>query len=321
MLTHNQYKRLATSEISTRRQKAFTRQEQHRVRLFKKFPELVRLDAQQRELAQRVAEEVGAQGEMGQRTARHVASAQKMLNERMLALGVSENSLLPNFSCSICSDLGRHNGQICRCTKDLINSYMQKDLAQITPLTLSTFGTFDIFLYPENNISELEKTAREHMREVLSYCREFAGHFVPDNRSLLMIGDAGLGKTHLALAIANEVIGKGNLVVYVSAGNIFEELEQERRKGDGNLFEMLCGADLLILDDLGCEIITKNSINYLYNLINTRMNASRCSVYTTNIKTQDMLIARYTEKIASRLLGSCDQLHFVGEDIRLLQGL
>ncbi len=194
---------------------------------------------------------------------------------------------------------------------------MQKDLSAITPLELSQFSTFDLTLYGDEVIESLGKTSRDQMRDVLGYCKEFADFFSPDNRSILMIGNAGLGKTHLALAIANEVIKRGYLVVYVSAGNIFSELDSNRREGDNHLLQLLYDAELLILDDLGSEMVNASTLNFLYNILNERLNSSKCSVYTTNITTQDMLIARYTEKIASRLLGSCDQLHFAGEDIRL----
>ncbi len=321
MLTHEQYKRRALAEIANRRQRNHARFELKTAKLYKKNPELARLEAQRKELTAKVSEEVVQGGELRPTTIRHIANTQKIISDRYISMGISDEDLEPDYSCKLCKDTARHEGKICSCVGELINRMVQKDLAKVTPLELSHFSTFDLTLYPDEINDSLGKTAREQMRGVFGYCKEFSKYFSPDNRSIMMVGEAGLGKTHLALAIANEVIARGYLVVYVSAGNIFSELEARRRDGDSHLLKLLYEADLLIMDDLGSEIVTPSTLNFLYNILNVRLNTSRCSIYTTNITTQNLLVTRYTEKIASRLLGSCDQLHFAGEDIRLMEKL
>ncbi len=321
MLTHEQYKRRALAEIAARRQRNHSRFDIKLAKLYKQHPELANLETQRKELTAKVSAEVVQGGELKATTVRHIANMQKILNERFNSMGISSEDLEPDYNCKQCKDTARYEGKTCSCVGDLINRMVQKDLAAVTPLELSQFSTFDITLYPDDLCDQLDKTAREQMKDVLVYCKEFANYFSPDNRSIMMIGEAGLGKTHLALAIANEVINRGYLVVYVSAGNIFTELESRRRDGETHLLKLLYEADLLIVDDIGSEIVNPTTLNYLYNMLNVRLNTSRCSIYTTNITTQELLVARYTEKIASRLLGSCDQLHFVGEDIRLMERL
>ena len=46
--------------------------------------------------------------------------------------------------------------------------------------------------------------------------------------SLLFLGNTGLGKTHLSLAIAGQVINKGYGVIYGSAQNLLAKLEKEK---------------------------------------------------------------------------------------------
>ena len=75
-------------------------------------------------------------------------------------------------------------------------------------------------------------------------------------------------------------------------------------------------ADLLVLDDLGTEFVTNYTVSALYELVNTRMLRRLPTIYTTNIQKEDVLRARYTEKTASRLLGSCEVLDFYGTDQR-----
>ena len=55
----------------------------------------------------------------------------------------------------------------------------------------------------------------------------------------------------------------------------------------------------------------------MYELINTRMLTHRPTIYTTNITDQSVFVARYTEKVASRMLGGCKMFKFFGTDQRL----
>ena len=81
----------------------------------------------------------------------------------------------------------------------------------------------------------------------------------------------------------------------------------------------ILNCDLFILDDLGAESMTSYSLSVLYNIVNTRMINKKPCIYTSNITSQAALQKRYGEKISSRLLGSCDRLIFVGDDIRIIK--
>ncbi len=317
MRTYEEYRVKALSLVATRRQRAFARLNARIAQIYVEHPELKELENEREKLSQNVAREVSLGFGAGGNAGKHLAAANKAIEEHYRSAGVDEKDFEPSFRCTICDDTGRHKGYACDCVKQLINELLRKDLEEMTPLSLSDFSTFDLSYYPDAYDPEFGRSVREHMQSVYSYCRDFAEHFAVDNRSILMVGDAGLGKTHLALAIANEVLKQGYTTVYVSAGNIFFELEAERRAGGRHLLDFLSSAELLIFDDLGSELVNPSLITMLYNLVSTRMNSKKCTVYTTNITTQELLTMRYTEKIASRLLGSCDQLHFAGSDIRI----
>jgi DNA replication protein DnaC len=74
--------------------------------------------------------------------------------------------------------------------------------------------------------------------------------------------------------------------------------------------------DLLILDDLGTEIINQFTATVLYNVINTRLNRKKSTIINTNF-TSDELQQKYASRITSRLLGEYRQLPFVGRDVRM----
>ena len=76
----------------------------------------------------------------------------------------------------------------------------------------------------------------------------------------------------------------------------------------------------MLLDDLGTEPLIENvTVEELFNLINERQNARKCTVLSTNL-TLNEIKTRYTERILSRLRDAhaCQTLQFLGRDIRQL---
>ena len=139
-----------------------------------------------------------------------------------------------------------------------------------------------------------------------------------ENESLMLIGNAGLGKTHAALAIAGLVLEQGHDVIYVSSPDFFGKIEASRFDPSGDadtLLRTASTADLLILDDLGTEFVTPYFITVFYSLLNNRLGAGLPTIITTNITDGALLEKRYTEKISSRL-SAFIPFRFLGEDIR-----
>ena len=173
--------------------------------------------------------------------------------------------------------------------------------------------------YPAAVEPELGRPTRDYMAQLLEFCRKYAEKFSSQSRNLLFMGTAGLGKTHLALAIADAVLDGGHDVLYTSSAALMTRLGREQfdRDADEEWLTACKEADLLILDDLGTEFLSAVTISALYELINTRMLTHRPTIYTTNITDQQVFITRYTEKVASRMLGNCKMFKFFGTDQRL----
>ena len=145
----------------------------------------------------------------------------------------------------------------------------------------------------------------------------------PGNYSnpLLIYGRSGLGKTHLSLSIAGEVISRGYNAVYNSAQNIFTELNKEHfgRSDISFSYEaMILDCDLLVIDDLGAEFATQFTNAALYNIINTRINYSLPTIINTNLSLKE-LEEKYTRRISSRIIGEYAVLDFFGYDIRQIK--
>ena len=139
--------------------------------------------------------------------------------------------------------------------------------------------------------------------------------------NLMLMGQTGLGKTHLSLAIANVAIGRGLSVEYGTAYNILSDLQNENFGRTGNLQyteERVLHTDLLILDDLGTEYTSAYTVACLYNIINTRILCSRPTVISTNLGF-DELAQKYDQRITSRIAGAYSRLVLVGNDIRYIK--
>ncbi len=309
--------RRAQSMAASRRQKALTLAKQNMDALYNENPRLASLES----------ERIAAGAQLGRLAA--TGAEKEALDEMrclMDALEREKQSILrlypntqPQFVCKKCSDTGRVDGEICTCVLDIVRSLRLSEVNESSPLELCSFETFDITKYPNTYSQELGTTMREHMARIYDFCRDYAESFsAKSSQSLYLCGYAGLGKTHLALSIAHEVLDKGYDVVYVSAQDAFDRIEKEKFGDGGETLSTMLSAQLLILDDLGTEYITPFIGSCLYSIINTRANKRMPTIYTSNILKDADLARRYTEKIVSRLLGSCQVLYFCGEDIRIM---
>ena len=140
-------------------------------------------------------------------------------------------------------------------------------------------------------------------------------------RQLLLSGNTGLGKTHLSLAIASEVMQKGYGVLYDSVINLLRRVEREhfgRGEAGADTLEILLTCDLLILDDLGAEFDSSFYVSTVYNIINTRLNCGLPTIISTNLAPEE-IGSRYGRSVLSRLEGEYEILPFFGEDIRRLK--
>ena len=263
----------------------------------------------------------GAAGKDRTEAAAALADARQKLTALLAESGRPANALEPHFTCPKCQDTGSVNGRTCACVHKVMQQLRRQEIEALSSLSISSFDTMKLEYYPSVADPEVGESIRTYMAEVLADLRDYAADFSPATReSLLLLGNAGLGKTHAALAIAGEVLEKGFDVIYVSSPDFFSKLEalhfgQDPAGEEETLLRTAAGADLLILDDLGSEFNSSFLISTLYSLLNNRLGAKLPTIVTTNITESALLERLYTEKISSRLASFLPCL-FVGRDIR-----
>ena len=264
----------------------------------------------------------GAAGKDRTETAAALADARQKLTALLAESGRPANALEPHFTCPKCQDTGSVNGRTCVCVHKVMQQLRRQEIEALSSLSISSFDTMKLEYYPSVADPEVGESIRTYMAEVLADLRDYAADFSPATReSLLLLGNAGLGKTHAALAIAGEVLRQNYDVIYVSCPDFFGKLEALHFGSDPNgeeeaLFQTASHADLLILDDLGTEFNSSFFLTNLYSLLNNRLGAKLPTIVTTNVTDGTLLEKLYTEKISSRLAGFV-QIKFFGNDIRV----
>ena len=150
-------------------------------------------------------------------------------------------------------------------------------LGRIEPELLHrmTFESFDV---RGNNPSASQRSSLEGAFQA---AQNFAAD--PDGW-LALYGDTGVGKTHLAVAIAAERLGKGEPAFFVTVPDLLDYLRftysPESTITYDDVFEEVKTTPLLILDDLGREHSTPWAVEKLYQIVVHRHNARAATVFT-----------------------------------------
>ena len=149
-----------------------------------------------------------------------------------------------------------------------------------------------------------------------------------ERKGLILVGNNGVGKTHLACSIANELIKNGIPIIYGTLINLLAELKNTYDV-DNNISEMKIiklyeKVDLLIIDDLGKEKPSEWGLEKLFTIINSRYENNLPVIITTNYD-QNSLINRLSingeietaKSIISRLYEMCYLVKIEDRDHRI----
>lgn len=181
-------------------------------------------------------------------------------------------------------------GQVypCDCrNRDIAQDRLEKlrKLSNLSSFNASSFSDFE----------DVPGTAKA-LEEAISFAQD------PSHRWLVLSGPVGVGKTHLAVAIAQYAIEQHSLPAYFAAvPDLMDHLRASfspgSTEGYDERFEEIRTAALLVLDDLGTENATPWAQEKLYQIINHRYVERLPTVITTNVE-----LRKIDDRIASRML-------------------
>ncbi len=186
----------------------------------------------------------------------------------------------------------------CKCGKEELDGERVERLRResgdlaLKLLRSMTFETFD----PKR--VNLPQEQQENLTKACSVARNYAKN--PEGW-LVLLGPNGCGKTHLAAAIGNQQLQKGNPVYFKVVPDLLDHLRSafspESRATYDEIFERVKNAPLLILDDFGEQAGTPWAQEKLYQVINYRYNAQLPTVITSCFSLED-IEARVSSRLA-----------------------
>lgn len=308
-----------------RRDQAHHDLENRRREIYEAVPAIRSIDQQINKLGLSIAMAALKNPENAELEMKAIEAEIKTLKQDKLILltdmNIPHDYLELKYQCDQCEDTGFLNGTPCACyKKELIKvSYETANISKV--LERENFSTFDINIFSDEFDENFKTTPRAHMKETLSLCESFVFNFEQPNRqNFVFYGQTGLGKTFLCNCIAKALLDKNHTVIYQTAFRIIDIISQYRFSNQKTesmrlAYEMLLSCDLLIIDDLGTEMINSFSTTELFNIINTRLLHEKKTIISTNFTPQQMTEV-YSDRITSRLFGGYDFIAFFGKDLR-----
>lgn len=296
-------------------------EENRREEIYKKIPEIKEIDALIRNIALKASmEQIKNPSE--EKSIEHSEEIYNLKMEKMKLLeknGYPKDYLEEIHSCEICKDTGfTEDGKKCRCLKKQIveELYDMSSIAYV--LNKENFDTFDLNVFSDKTYEKFDISPKENMAKILKIAKKYIETFDRDNDlNLLFWGPTGQGKTFLLNCIAKELIDRDKIVIYQTAYEIVKTLEDRkfRNKGDEEKYNLYFESDLLIVDDLGIELVTSFTNSEIFNIINTRLLRGKKTLISTNLSPKE-LSNTYTDRVFSRVFQKFVPIRFFGEDLR-----
>lgn len=225
-------------------------------------------------------------------------------------------SITPAFTCSECEDTGRRaNGEVCACVKRLFNELVKN----------KSRGALPPFRFKDNAVSSMNCAQQKTLDKAYSLYKKFADEF-PDTpvKCLILSGNVGSGKTCLMAAVGNALADRGYTVCFTTAFRFNKQLLEYHTSDlrvKAHILDEFLDADMLMIDDLGTEQIYKNvTLEYMYDIFDTRLSEGKSVMITTNLDNSE-LNDRYGERIYSRLFNKrySSYKRIIGSDLRMIK--
>lgn len=298
--------------------------------LYREIPELSQVQKEILELSLKHAKEGllhpenDAQAETQYQEKRHELLCKKA--ELLQQHGYAPDYLNAIYDCKDCQDTGYIDGVPCHCLRQAktLALYQNSNLMQV--LETENFDTFNEHYYNDNEENaNLHLTPRQNILRVREMCQDFIHHFDESYDNLIFYGPTGVGKSFLTHCIAKQLLDTSHSVLYLTSLQLFDILEKNKfNKEDtwtsNEQISYMLGSDLLIIDDLGTELVNSFTASQLFYLIEERHMQQRSTIISTNLSFQE-LRERYSERIFSRFTGYYNFLMIIGDDIRLQKAI
>ena len=136
--------------------------------------------------------------------------------------------------------------------------------------------------------------------------------------NVLMLGTVGSGKTHLACAVANEVIKKGHSALYLTLNEAVLLVTESWKKGGESEIKILrrfCEADLIILDEIGCQRTSDISSSIITAIYDALYREQKPVISLSNL-TAEQVCRQLSPRVYDRITQNGVVFELNGESVR-----
>jgi DNA replication protein DnaC len=191
------------------------------------------------------------------------------------------------------------------------NNRIQRGIRQASFPIIKTLETFDFKAIPSLNKPKVLKLMK--------------GEYIQKKENIILVGNSGVGKTHIATALGYEACRQGLKVKFYTAAGLINELVAAQQEYRLNRIEkQLIAPHLVILDELGYIPFNKLGAELLFQFCSSRYERGSL-IITTNLEfqkwTEVMPDEQMTAALLDRLTHNAHILNINGESYRFKQTL
>lgn len=222
----------------------------------------------------------------------------------------------------------RHQSPCPRCRGENINETNKKKKKSKDAMTMESA------LNREYRIAGIDKrfldcdfenyeTKKQEQKEALEKCKAYVDNFkynFENGHSLMMLGNCGTGKNHLATCVSKELIKAKYKVIFCRVSDLMQEIKNAWKNNNAEeercIYEKYKSYDLLVMDEVGLQYNSKAEKVVLYKIIDDRYRKCKPNIIIGNVNIEE-LNESLGEPVVDRLLDGCGEaINFNWESYR-----
>lgn len=232
---------------------------------------------------------------------------------------------LQNEKCNCSKAIEEQNKLEEEKEKQLLEDFEKFRREELNKKVMQYYGTEFITKQFENQT--LENFIINKTNQNMKYVAErFIKGFRNTKTGIIFVGKNGTGKTHISIAIANELRKQNIPIIFGTLTELLEKYSKSYKNNtDIELTKLYTKVDLLIIDDLGVESMNDWMLSKLFVIVNERMKNELPIIITTNYELEQLKqrlsipnkVCETTNSIISRLYEMCYRVECKGNDYRM----